>query len=86
MFLKKTKKNKFRKPINRYSQEKTSSDSNEIRTHNHLVRTRTLNHFAKLRQTKWLWVWILLLQLKLQIWCLPALSKEFLDIQAKQRV
>ena len=34
----------------------TSSDSNGIRTHNHLVRTRTLNHFAKLRQTKWLWV------------------------------
>ena len=28
------------------------SDSNEIRTHNHLVRTRTLKHFAKL--AKWL--------------------------------
>ena len=32
------------------------SDSNVIRTQNHLVRKRTLNHLAKLRlQTKWLW-------------------------------
>ena len=46
------------------------SDSNEIRTHNHLVRKRTLNHIAKLvkslsvhLRTKWLWVLILLLSL-----------------------
>ena len=38
-------------------------DSSEIRTHNHLVRTRTLNHLASLAKwvsvrlrTKWLWV------------------------------
>ena len=32
------------------------SDSNVIRTQNHLVRKRRLNHLAKLRlQTKWLW-------------------------------
>ena len=44
------------------------SDSNEIRTHNHLVRKRTLNHLASLAKwlsvrlrTKWLWVWISLL-------------------------
>ena len=46
------------------------SDSNEIRTFNHLVRKRTLNHIAKLvkwlsvhLRTKWLWVLILLLSL-----------------------
>ena len=53
-------------------------DSNEIQTHNHLVRKRTLNHLAKLTslakwlsvrlRTKWLWVRIPLLSLKLQIW------------------
>ena len=42
------------------------SDCNETRTHNHLVRNRTLNHLTKLvslakclsvrNQTKWLWV------------------------------
>ena len=47
------------------------SDSNEIRTYNHLVRKRTLNHLAKLAslakwlsirlRTKWLWVPISLL-------------------------
>ena len=47
------------------------SDSNGIRIHNHLVRKRTLNHFAKLAlrpkwlnvclRTKWLWVRIPLL-------------------------
>ena len=56
---------------------KKSSDSNGIRTHNHLVRNGTLKHIAKLAslakwlsvclQTKWLWVRILLLSLKLQI-------------------
>ena len=55
------------------------SDSNGIRTLNHLVRKRTLKHLAKLAsglakwlsvrlRTKWLWVQILLLSLKLQIW------------------
>ena len=49
------------------------SDSNGIRTHNHLVRKRTLNHLAKLAslakwlsvclRTKWLWVRIPLLSL-----------------------
>ena len=44
------------------------SDSNGIRTHNHLVRKRTLNHLLKqanlakwlniLWRTKWLWLWI----------------------------
>ena len=52
--------------------------NNGIRTHNHLVRKRTLNHSAKLAslakwlsvrlQTKWLWVRIPLQSLKLQIW------------------
>ena len=54
------------------------TDSNGIRTHNHLVRKQTLNHLAKLASlTKWLsvrlrtkclWVRIPLLSLKLQIW------------------
>ena len=57
------------------------SDSNGIRTHNHLVCKQTLNHLAKLAslakwlsiclRTKWLWVRISLLLLKLQIWQLP---------------
>ena len=42
------------------------SDSNAIRTHNHLVRKRTLNHLAKCLsvclRTKWLWVRIALLR------------------------
>ena len=49
------------------------SDSNEIRTHNHLVRKRTLNHLASFAkwlsvrlQTKWLSVRISLLSLKTQ--------------------
>ena len=54
------------------------SDSNEIQTHNHLVRKRTLNHLAKLAslakwmsvhlRTKCLWVRISLFSLNLQIW------------------
>ena len=49
------------------------SDSNGIRTSNHLVRKRTLNQFlAKWLivhlQTKWLLVRIPLLSLKLQLW------------------
>ena len=56
------------------------SNSNEIRTHNHLVRKRTLNHLAKLAkvtnlfsqqqlaENDKLWKQISLLSLKLQIW------------------
>ena len=55
--------------------------SNVIRTHNHLVRKRTLNHSAKnlpsltiwlnvRLRTKWLWVRIPLLSRKLPISCL----------------
>ena len=46
----------------------TLSDCNWTRTHNHLLRKRTLNHLAKLAileiwlsirlWTKWLWVWV----------------------------
>ena len=56
------------------------SGSNTVRTHNHLVRKRTLEHLAKLAsltkwfsvrlQTRWFWVRIALQSLKLQIWCL----------------
>ena len=43
-------------------------NSNGIRTHNYLVRKRTLNNLAKFSlRTKWLWVQIPLLSLKLQI-------------------
>ena len=73
---------------------KKSSDSNGIRTHNHLVRNGTLKHIAKLAclakwlsvclQTKWLWVRILLLSLKLQIWCLLWARSSL--IQANYRV
>ena len=55
-----------------------TSDSNDIRTHNHLIRKQTPNQLAKLvslakwlnicLQIKELWVWILLLSVKLQIW------------------
>ena len=50
------------------------SDCNGIRTHNHLIRKRTLNHLASLAKwlsvclrIKWLWVRIPLQSLKLQI-------------------
>ena len=51
------------------------NDCNGTRTHNHLVRKRTLNHLASLAKwlsvrlrTKWLWVRIPLQSLNLQIW------------------
>ena len=48
------------------------SVSNEIRTHNHLVCKRTLNHLAKWLsvrlRTKWLWVRIPLLSLNFCFW------------------
>ena len=37
------------------------SDSNGIRTHNHFVRKRTLNHLARLG--KWLNVWVFIYEL-----------------------
>ena len=47
------------------------SDCNGTRTHNHLVRKRTLNHLASLAKwlsvrlgTKWLWVLVSLHSLK----------------------
>ena len=44
------------------------SDSNGIRTHNHLVCKRTLNHLAKLTiRTKWLGVQVQLQSLIFQI-------------------
>ena len=47
------------------------SDCNWTRTQNHLVRKRTLNHFAKWLSlcllTKWFWVRVQLNSLKLQI-------------------
>ena len=74
------------------------SDSNVIRTHNHLVRKRTLNHLAKL--AKWLNCVVSTFlygafdcMLLSQLDHLPSLadvaltsSKEFLDIQANYRV
>ena len=42
------------------------SDSNVIRTHNHLVRKRTLNHLAKL--AKWLsLLWVLICTVHLTV-------------------
>ena len=65
-------------------------DCNGTRTHNYLVRKRTLNYLAKLAnfaewlsvrlQTKWLWVRVPLQLRKSQIW--PASCKEILDIRA----
>ena len=44
------------------------SDSNGIRTHNHLVCKQTLNHLAKWLsvrlRTNWLWIWFPLLSLR----------------------
>ena len=60
------------------SQASLIFDCNGTRTHNHLVRKRTLNHLAKLAslakwlsvllRTKWLWVRVPLQSLNLQIW------------------
>ena len=53
------------------------SDCDWTRTQNHLVRTRTLNHWASLAKwlsvclrTKWFWVWVQLQSHKIQISCL----------------
>ena len=64
------------------------SDSNMIRTHNHLVRKRTLNHLAKL--AKWLSYFVstyLCDKYDTYLYDMaPASSKELLDIQANYRV
>ena len=70
-----------RRPFRLFLETITISDSNGIRTHNHLVHKPTLNHLARLASlvklakwlsvrlgTKWLWVQISLLSLKVQIW------------------
>ena len=44
------------------------SDSDEIRTHNHLVRKWTYKLLSVRLRTKWLWVRISLLSRKFQIW------------------
>ena len=54
------------------------SDSKVIRTHNHLVRKRTLNYLAKL--AKWLWVQVTLLSLNLNF-----LIKPFCYMSSKSR-
>ena len=58
-----------------YEVKRPLSDCNGTRTHNHLVRKRTLNPLAKLAKwlsvrlrTKWLWVRVPLQSLNLQIW------------------
>ena len=61
-----------------FQREICRSESNDIRTHNHLFRKRTLNHLAQLAslanwlsvrlRNKWFWVRISLLSPKLQIW------------------
>ena len=58
-----------------YEVKRPLSDCNGTRTHNHLVRKRTLKHLAKLAKwlsvrlrTKWLWVRVPLQSLNLQIW------------------
>ena len=62
-------------PSQIFSTNTKQSDSNGIRTHNHLVPERTLNYLTSLAKwlsaqlrTKWLWVRIPLLSLKLQVW------------------
>ena len=57
-----------------FQREICRSESNDIRTHNHLFRKRTLNHLAQLAslakwlsvrlRTKWFWVRISLLSVK----------------------
>ena len=63
--------------IQKFQQQKDTSDCNEARTHNRLVRKPTHNHLVKLAilakwlsihlQTKWLGVRVLLHSRKLQI-------------------
>ena len=43
------------------------SDSNWIRTHNHLVRKRTLNHLSVRLRFKWMWIQIPLLSIEPQM-------------------
>ena len=46
--------------------EDGSSESNEIRTHNHLVRKRTLNHLVKLAND-WAVLWVLICTVHLTV-------------------
>ena len=62
-------------------------DSNVIRTHNHLIRKRTLNHLASLAKwlrvrlrIKWLWVRITLLVFFL---CLLFFLKNLITVERK---
>ena len=64
-----------------------SLSDNDIRTHNHLVPKRTLNHLAKLGslRTKWLWVWISLLSFEETLlnnsrFCTEHLGKSYIKI------
>ena len=79
-------------PSHIFSTNTKQSDSNGIRTHNHLVREWTLNHLASSAkwlsvqlQTKWLLVRIPLLSLKLQIWHLFQ-ARSFLTFRKNYRV
>ena len=66
------------------------TDCNWTRTHNHLVRKRTLNHLAKLAILAILAKWLIVYELSgcgfessySQLDFAPASSKEILDIQA----
>ena len=74
-------------PSQIFSTNTKQSESNGIRTHNHLVPGRTLNYLASLAKwfsvqlrTKWLWVRIPLLSLKLHIWHL-VWARSFLTLR-----
>ena len=57
------------------------SDSNVIRTQNHLVRKRTLDHFAKLRlQTKWLWFEFMLSFMVFILWVEKFVNLTFVNV------
>ena len=57
------------------------SDSNVIRTQNHLVRKRTLNHLAKLRlQTKWLWFEFMLSFMVFILWVEKFVNLTFVNV------
>ena len=57
------------------------SDSKVIRTQNHLVRKRTLNHLAKLRlQTKWLWFEFMLSFMVFILWVERFVNKTSVNV------
>ena len=71
------------------------SDCNGTRTHNHVVRKRTLNHLAKLAilpkwlnvrlRSKWSWIRVPLQSLKFQIWSLFQ-ARSYLTLRKLQSV